>query len=747
VLSAAEALILVLAAAAIGAVLGNWLAVPLDTAGISRTGLHHLAGAGAATWWPAAVVAALALLILAWPTVASGETGVALAGKGRQSTVALATRAGADLAVVALAVVTGWQLRRYSVVARSASGSIGIDPVLVLAPSLILIGAALIPLRLVPALARLGDRLSARGRRLIATLATWEISRRPVRQAGPALLAILAVGTGTLALAQQQSWTESIRAQAASAVGADVRINLTPPAGLADPAAVLHGHGVTAAMPVSSFDAGLGAPVIALDARAAARVVKLRPDQAGQPPSSLWRMITPRQPRQGIAIPGSPYRLALSARLSAASRASGMSPVQVSLSVQAADGVGYSLPAGTLIANGRTRVLAAVVPPAARAASPLRLLGLTLGYQLPGYTAGAVEKARARQLLTLTVTGFSAAAQPAGGFGSAFAPGAALDSWIRTAGSVTLASNLRASGKQPVILGWQHADKSGWALTFRPGYGHLLPRPYLPPLPITAALTLTAGASRAPLALIATRSFLASSGDVVGAAVKVAVGSYNFPAIIVAAVRSFPTAGPTGALIMDQGSIQAALASKSGPPLPVTGWWLSTTDERVPPGIPASQLTSLHQVTAKMLANPLAAAPERAVLGVIIAVGVLALLGFCVSVAASISERRARSALLAALGVTRTAQARQLCLEQLLLALPAAAVGLAVGAVIAHLLVPAVTITDQATVPVPPPLVYVPAGWAVGLALVVAATPVVAAAITVMRKPDPAAELRAAAAT
>ena len=249
------------------------------------------------------------------------------------------------------------------------------------------------------------------------------------------------------------------------------------------------------------------------------------------------------------------------------------------------------------------------------------------------------------------------------------------------------------------------------------------------------------------MSAIATNSFLASSNDVVGAAVKVAAGNANIPVTIVAAIKSFPTAGPTGALIIDQDSVQAALAARSAPPLPVTSWWLSTVNGQVPPGIPASQVTSLRQEIAQMQANLLAAAPQRVVLGLIIAVALLALLGFSVSVAASLSERRARSALLAALGVTRAAQARQLCLEQLLLALPAAAVGLLVGTGIAHLLVPAVTITERATLPVPPPLVYVPAGWAITLAALVAVIPVLAAAVTIARKPDPAAELRAAGST
>jgi hypothetical protein len=744
-LALAEALLLVVVAAAAGAVLGTWLARPLESSGVVQAGRLDLAGAGAAAWWPALIVVVLALLILAWPAVMPGEAAGAAARKGRQSAIALVTRAGADLALVALAVVTGWQLRRYSVLSRSASGSLGIDPVLIVAPPLILLGAALIPLRLAPALARLGDRLSARGRRLVGALASWEISRRPMRQAGPVLLAILAVGTGTLALAQQQSWSESVRAQAAAAVGADVRVSVQPPAGPPNATAVLSGQGVTA-MPVSGFDAGFSGSVVALDARTAARVVQLRPDQAGRPASSLWRLITPARPGPGITIPGRPERLAVIARMSAAPSAWNLGPLQVTLSVQAADGVGYALPAGALLPDGRGQILTADVPAAAAATGPLRLLGLAVTYQMPESAAGATA-AQARHEVTLTIAGFSASARSAGSFPAPFAAGSALDHWHRGAVSSTLATNLHASGKEPAIMSWQPAGQSGRAMTLRPGYGQLVLPLAQVPLPISATVTMTAGYSHAPLPAVATTSFLASDGDSLHAALELNVGSYHFPVIVVAAIKSFPTAGPTGVLIVDQSALQAALAAQSAPPLPVTSWWLSTPSGQVPGGIPASQVTSLRHVIAQMQANPLAAAPQRAVLALIIAVALLALLGFSVSVAASLSERRARSALLAALGVTRTAQARQLCLEQLLLALPAAAAGLVVGTVIAHLLVPAVTITDRATLPVPPALVYVPAGWAIALAALVAATPVLAAAITVLRKPDPAAELRAAAST
>jgi hypothetical protein len=82
-----------------------------------------------------------------------------------------------------------------------------------------------------------------------------------------------------------------------------------------------------------------------------------------------------------------------------------------------------------------------------------------------------------------------------------------------------------------------------------------------------------------------------------------------------------------------------------------------------------------------------------------------------------------------------------------MLSLPAAAAGLLAGAGLAHVLVPAVTLTSAATSPVPPVLVVFPLAWALPLALVVAAIPVMVAAVSVARRPDPAAELRTAQAS
>jgi hypothetical protein len=746
-LTVVEAVTAAIVAAAVGVVLGGLLARVLASVssvdGVRPTAAAlSLAGLGAG-WWPAIVVVVLATVVLGWPSASSATAAGQRARSGRPTVVAMVSRASVDVAIVVLAVLTGWQLRDYSAIAHGASGALGVDPVLAVAPALILAGVALIPLRLMPAAARLADRLATRGSRLTTALAAWQLSRRPMRQAGPALLAILAVGASTVALAEEQSWRESIRAQAAAIVGADARVDVPPAASGSVALAAVTARNVRAAMPVTAFNGGLPGQVIALDAGSAARVVQLRPDQAPLPANRLWRLITPPTRPDGLLLPGRAARLGLQASLGTAAPSWGLGVLTVSLSVQAADGVVYALPAGALPADGRSHLLIASVPAVDRVSFPLRLLGVTLTYQLPPVPTGSAAASVPHRQVALTISGFAASASLAGPL-PRFAPGAAISAWSRAAASNTLASNDKASGVEPAIGPWIASGSGSVTAVVTPGDGQLVPLPGLSPVPIAGDVALAARPGQRAVPGIMTTSFAGANSVGVGSDVVAAVGSYNVPVHVVAEVSSFPTVGAGSALIIDQQAVQELLAAVAAPPLAVTSWWLATSTGGPPEGVQArAGLTSLSQVTARMLDNPIGAAPQQIALAVAVAVAILATLGFAVSVAASLKERRTSSALLAALGVSRRARARQLCLEQVMLAAPAAAVGLLAGAAIARLLIPAVTLTAAATRPTPPALVYLPLGRALALAAVVAVIPVVTAAVTVLSRPDPAAELRA----
>jgi predicted lysophospholipase L1 biosynthesis ABC-type transport system permease subunit len=198
-------------------------------------------------------------------------------------------------------------------------------------------------------------------------------------------------------------------------------------------------------------------------------------------------------------------------------------------------------------------------------------------------------------------------------------------------------------------------------------------------------------------------------------------------------IPGFPTIGG-GGLIADQSRLQQALAGAGGTPPPVTEWWLRTggaASAREPTltGLPAGAvLTDRDSIARSLLANPLAVAPQLAMLAIAAAALILAAAGFAVA-AATAGERSRDIALLAALGATRRQLTRLLCLEQAALGVPAAAAGLVLGLALARLVVPAVTLTATGAHPQPSVLVQIPLVWPLAVALLTAAVPVAIAAL------------------
>jgi hypothetical protein len=738
-------------------------AIPAALATVIGTGIAGVTlgeGLGASVakipgtaWWAALAVLILVTVVMLWPTLALAAPGAARVRRGRQARLAGALRAGTDLALLALAALAVWQLRDYSAVADTVNGGLGIDPVVIVAPALALVGIALIPLRLLPAIARGIDRLTATGRRLTAALASWQISRLPIRQSGPALLMVLAVATGTLALAEYQSWRVSAADQAAFSVGADVRMTTSAPVSLSTSGAIGRLPGVTASMPAATFGAGSSGEVLALDPRAAAATVALRPDLSALPVDELWHRITPRGPPAGLALPGRPARLEIIASLAPGAPSSRLGSASATVSVQDAHGVVYTLPAGTLQADGRDHDLIADLSPARTATYPLRLLGLSLTYTLPGYAG--LARAVAAPPTSLVVAGVAVSRQATGPFAAAFADGSALAGWqpgatapgLNISAPPASAAAQAAFGSPPQVASWQRLPSGDARLAFQPGHGPsaaTLRSSFTAESAFDGVLTLAAPPQAKAVPAIATAAFLRANSVSVGATMPASLGPVTIPLRIVASVAAFPTiTGSGGGLVIDEAAAQSVLASRSAPPLQASEWWLRTAGGSVPARLPPGfSVASSADMTASLLANPLSGAPREATLAIGAAAAVLAGIGFSLSVGASLQARRMQAALLSALGVTRSEQARQLCAEQLMLSLPAAVAGLLAGIGIAYLLVPAVTLTPDATTPVPSVSVQVPFLITAGLAAAITALPVLAAAASVLRRPDPAAQLR-----
>lgn len=234
--------------------------------------------------WDVAIAAgAGCVLAMVLPAMRHGATYVDdLAARSRPSKATTLQRAGADLILVALAVLAWFQLRQYSSPLSGVGGQLGIDPLLASATPIGVLAASVVALRLLPPLTGLAERLIDKRSWFAAQMGMWQAGRRP--HAGPVLLLALAVAISTLAWALAGTAERSMVDQANHQAGADLR--LTETSGFAPEhrgGEVSALPGVKTVLPVWRTTTSLGersihATLLAMDADKAADVVKLRSD-------------------------------------------------------------------------------------------------------------------------------------------------------------------------------------------------------------------------------------------------------------------------------------------------------------------------------------------------------------------------------------------------------------------------------------------------------------------------------------
>lgn len=209
------------------ALLGPWLAArAVDAIGrwgpIESTGLELRGDVTTPAIAAAIGVAAIAVAVVTLTTRAAGRA----ADPTADPADSWFHRSGLDLVLLVLAILGLWQLARTGSVANSSTpdGRATIDPVLALAPTLGVIAASLLALRLVRAVARLVLRSGTRSPALVPALAGWDSVRRPAKQARTTVLIVVAVTIGVFAAVHSVSWQRSQRDQADAATGADITV-------------------------------------------------------------------------------------------------------------------------------------------------------------------------------------------------------------------------------------------------------------------------------------------------------------------------------------------------------------------------------------------------------------------------------------------------------------------------------------------------------------------------------------------
>ena len=248
----AEAMLLGAAASLAGVLAGTRLTRVLARLADLRLDGYTGRGIAPLAWLSALAMLVLCAAVMAWPALHAPAPDAARLRRGRQARLAGIAWAGGDLALVALAAVAVWELRGYSAVAHPAAG-IARDRSRGRPRPRAGAGRGGASSRSAGCRCWPGwpTRRPTAARRLAAAMVSWQIARRPIRQAGPVLLVVVAVATTTLALAGYASWRQSAADQAAFAVGSDARVDAADQLPLGATGTIIRAPGVTAATSAS----------------------------------------------------------------------------------------------------------------------------------------------------------------------------------------------------------------------------------------------------------------------------------------------------------------------------------------------------------------------------------------------------------------------------------------------------------------------------------------------------------------
>ncbi|MBA3619928.1 MAG: ABC transporter permease, partial [Acidothermales bacterium] len=647
--------------------------------------------------------------------------------RSRQSRRSAIQRAGADLVLLAVAGLALWQLTRYgSPLLVDATGRLGIDPLLVAGPALALLAGSVLALRLIPALSGRAEFIGARHPGLAPALGAWQVGRRPQRYAGPALLLVMALSIGALSVTYAATWRRSQDDQADFRAGADLRVEA--PVGpralpqLGRAAAYAGLPGVTTAMPVYRDDIDVSTQdtdLVALDAARAGEVVTFRPDLADRSwPQLLEPLAAGRADSSGVPIPAEPDRLTVLAR--ADTVRGRVERVELALVLKDTTGLLHRRELGSLPTDNRRHArlvdVAEAAGPGAVLAYPLTLVAVEAVYVLP-----TSSRSNGGDTLTLTVDA------------------------IKTSDDGTLSSpdvvatRSSTNGRQdesPMVARSPTTDEESF-LDLQIDTGSTITFDRRTDVTVVAEFAPQSGSQ--PLPALLDRAAAGTAGLGVGDDLAVQVGGESYNLSVQGVVDGLPTVTPgRGAVVVDLPSLAAKHYTTTGELLEAEEWWLdvdgdplSTTPDTAAVAAALRQRPDLGGDIVDRLAlrrelqtDPLGLAVVGALALGFLAAAAFAAVGFAVNAIVSARERLGELALLRALGVAPRQLFGLLAVEQAFLVGLGCLAGVALGVLIARLVVPLVSLTAQATRAEPPVLVDVPwpavLGLAAALALVLA---------------------------
>jgi ABC-type lipoprotein release transport system permease subunit len=738
VLALAESLLL----AVPGIVVGPWLAA-LALRAFNVAG--PLAGIGLAidpivspdAYVAAAAAAIACALLIIVPAIGAARSFAAeRADSRRPGTRTLGQRIALDLALLAVTAVALWQLRLYGTpITRTVQGALGIDPLLVAAPAIGILAGSVVALRLVPLLAHVAERLTARGRDLVGSLGTRQLARRPLRYTRTALLIMLAISMGVFSVSYASTWVGSQRDQADYQVGADARVTLhRSPDGLpqwAEHRAVASVGGVDGAMAIArdtaSFTRSSGSgQLLAIDAGAAGRVLGSTVGSANVD-AVTSALVEARPATNGLPLPGSPKRLRLTVTADLQSLLWDFNPetgeeTQRPVSPASLPGQFWMAPTATIrdagglfqrfhgerveMVTGSQLLVVPFAPEAAGAVAAIEALagGIDGPIELAGIDLGIEAPFGSQSTGRFVIEDVASSATSDGDDWTSVEPGSAGD-WAvyQSAGS-----NFNPPPIVSLPGGSPGADPSRLVVLLDELWGSGQNAQL-----VSVLRSGIVNAAAADLPVVGNRTFLAAVAAEPGDTVVVQAANGTRRLRVVGAIDSFPTTNPDQPIaLVDLASLSLLRFAGSHSYQDVDEWWLHLTDPTA--ALPTTGVldgaTVLNRMETRtrLTTEPLAVAMIGGLsLGFVVA-GLFAVIGLAVSASVSARQRRSEFALLRALGLSPSQLSGWLWLENASVVVVAVVAGTALGLAIGWIVLPFVTVSAAGGAPFPPVVVDVP---------------------------------------
>lgn len=694
-------------------------------------GMPRDAGLPPIAFESAAAVSILFVAVLLAPLLARSDTfAEGEQKKVRQKRASGLMRSGLDVGLVILAGVVYWQLQSY----RSPVGgtaSLSIDPVLAVAPAIVLVAASLVCVRLIPLVSRLAEWIGARSRGAVFSLAAWEVGRRSQRATAAVLLLTIALAVGTFSQSFLATWQQSQVDQAAFAVGASVRVPADPTATSAQasllgagargkPQPVIHRTATVAGSQADLTNAntldGTNAVVLGLTTQARGMIERGRlADEGGTRIAELTK--TRSSSVTGIPLPGDVRGLSATVKIGHQNAQHPGVSVRLHAVIGDANGLITTIDLGPVPIDGQSHDVSGLLPLPARgagAATPLRFLGIQsfiFVSDTAAYGGGSIDSMADILVGNLAVL-HPCAATSNGDCASVPVRMDARSHWF--AGVSVMGRPQPTTGDTP--KGWQlnlqvpvPADVAAQPVTYSlTAWQPVIGIPAVMSASLAASLSLKTGDQLSlvfPFALVNIQ---------LAGTVPLVPGSSDAQQLTPDTV-SGANSSQSGAVVVDQVALERALAQAGVSGAMVDEWWVDVPAGRGQAYLDAHPAThgvsparSGEVLGLQMQQSPLRVATEAALWIAILAAALLAAVGFAVHAAATLRSRRVEFAELRAIGLSRRGLVAVVGSESLLLCLLGVVFGICVGVLLSWLVGPLVAVSPDGTPPVPSVVVTFP---------------------------------------